>query len=290
MTGMPVTRRPHSLLPDDLPAASWAAAKKEKEERAQILTMFPNFHSIQAFWQFQDRRNEAGKFSFQISLLPHSSLPFQRERMGDLLSVLGAIYGSFSPWSIASLLSRYIGARPNPGILLFILALAAGLIIGGRKTWNMIFLSYGAATGFALSLLLVSALDLSGVWLIALILVPLISAVLFYRLSRLLVSAAVALTGAGIILSLTHSAAYAAVVSVAAFAVSYVFYKGLSSLLAALLGSSLLMLFFIELGIPFASPLVLSLVCFSTGMLLRYLVSVIGGQSEGRRSLFLNAG
>ncbi len=213
-----------------------------------------------------------------------------RERMGDLLGILSAVYGSFSPWSIASLLSKDIGARPDPGVLLFILALAVGLIIAGRKMWNMIFISYGAAAGFALSLLLFNALGLSGAWLVVLIVVPVVSAVLFYKLSRLFVSAAIAVTGAGIILSLTHSLAYSVSLSVAAFAVAYIFYRSLSALLAALLGSSLLLLFFIELGIPSASPLVLSLICFTTGILLRYLVSVIEGLSERKRPLFLNAG
>ncbi len=210
-----------------------------------------------------------------------------RVRMGYPLSLLMYIYGIFSPWSMATEISRHAGFSPQPELLAIIFATGVGLIVAGRKLWNALFLLYGGIVGYFIAIYASGVVPHFGYEYLMFAALPLLFALLFFSKARLLVSAAIAITAGSIVLSISHIGT-AIVLSAVVFAAAYIFYRALSSVLAALLGSTLLLLFFIELNLPYASPVILSLLAFSVGMLLRYVTVRV--ESGEKRVLFLNSG
>ena len=208
--------------------------------------------------------------------------------MAYLLNLLMYIYSVFSPWTVASEISHYAGIRPQPALMGLIFITGVGLIIAGRKLWNALFLLYGSIVGYFIALYISISVPAFAYEYLIFVALPLLFAILFFSKARLLVSATVAIIAGSIAMSVSLSVGMAIVLSATVFAAAYLFYKTLSSLLAALLGSTLLLLFFIEMNIPFASPVLLSITVFSIGMLLRYAAARL--ENGDRRVLFINAG
>ncbi len=207
--------------------------------------------------------------------------------MAYLPSLLMYIYGLFSPWSMATEISRYAGFRPQPELMAIIFATGVGLIIAGRRLWNALFLLYGGIVGYFIAIYVSGIVPQFHYEYLMFVALPLLFAVLFFSNARLLVSAAIAITAGSVAMSLVPDFGTAIVLSVIVFAVAYIFYRILSSLLAALLGSTLLLLFFIEMKIPYASPIMLSVLAFSVGMLLRF--ATVRMENGNRRVLLLNS-
>ncbi len=208
--------------------------------------------------------------------------------MDYLLSLVTYIYGVFSPWSMATELSRYAGFRPQPELLALIFATGVGLIIGGRKLWNALFFVYGGIVGYFVAIYVAGLVPPFSYEYLMFFGMPLLFGLLFFSKARLLVSAAIALTAGSLAMPILGTIGLTIILSVVVFAFAYVFYKIIASILAALLGSTLLLLFFIEMNIPHASPVMLSVLSFAVGILLRY--TMLKMDIGNRRVLTLNSG
>ncbi len=195
-------------------------------------------------------------------------------------STLGAliyIYSVFSPYRIADYISKSLPSELNYVQLAVVFALAAALLVGKRKTLNLLLIAFGAFEGYVLSAAISSRFPMSQQTDILVMLALTVTiAYIVFKLSRPAISAFLALTVGATYIALAGPIYTAPYITVAAFVIIFIFYKHIASVIAALLGSILLLLFLIELNLPGVTPYVITIAAFAMSVLIRHFVSRMG--------------
>lgn len=200
------------------------------------------------------------------------------------VNILLYLYSVFSPYHIAGYLSQFLPGQLNYLQLGLILALSVALLVGKRKMLNLLLLLFGGFEGYVASRSLMAYITFSSeIALILTLALAAAGAFLVYKLSRIAISAFLALTIGSMFIALGGVATTAPIATVAAFVVIYIFYKYVASVIAALLGSVLLLLFLVQLNIPGFTPYVISAAAFALSVLIRYAASRAG--RERRRAI-----
>ncbi len=199
------------------------------------------------------------------------------------------IYSLFSPYKIADYISNSLPAGLGYVQMGAVFILAVALLVGRRKMLNLLLLGFGAFEGYVGAVGLIAGLHISAESaLIVTICIMAAGAYLVYALSKFAITAFLALTAGYVFIAAGGHITLAPVVTVIAFAAIYLFYRYVSTVVAALLGSILLLLFLIQLNIPGFTPYILSATAFSLSILIRYafsrIVAVRAG-SSGRPAL-----
>lgn len=196
------------------------------------------------------------------------------------------VYSIFSPYRIADYISGSLPAELTSFQLVLVLALAIALMVGKRRTLSFLLLAFGAFEGYvvAASFLTSFPVDQQTALLLTVIFVA-GGAYLVYRLSRLAITAYLALTIGSVYLAVGGSVSVAPFVTLGALVVLYLLYRYVSYFVAALLGSVLLLLFLIQLHIPGFTPYLIAAASFSVSVTVRYLSSrLVSGRGSSRRS------
>lgn len=206
------------------------------------------------------------------------------------VGIIVYLYSLFSPYRIAEYISANIPQELTYAQMAFVFVLAAALLIGKRRTLNALLLLFGAFEGYVLASFILPHISVGPETALAATLISMGAvAYLVYKAARFAISAYLALLLGTAYIALVGQAATAPLVTVAAFVAAFIFYRYIASVVAALLGSALLLLFLIELNIPGFAPYLISASAFALSILVRYAASrVTEGRARAARRARLN--
>lgn len=195
------------------------------------------------------------------------------------VEIIAYLYSVFSPYKVADYISKSLPDQLGYIQLGLLFALAVALMVGRRRMLNLLLLAFGGFEGYVAATALTAAVALSReLTLIVILVLAVAGALVVYKISRVAICAFIALTAGAMLLTLGIYTGAAPFISIAVFVVAYIFYKYIASVIAALIGSILLLLFLIQLDIPGATPYVLSAAAFALSVTVRHMVSRIGGE------------